>query len=201
MQPLRRSWLSAGIDSLSHRARVLVFASPKRKFRDPTKLNRSCRSLVVPPLSQDELLDMQVTHSPSPCPATSLLHLHRTMCQGSACSLARLLACFHCSRMITLQAQLPATFGLQRDRIMEMFPLTGGVLRHLLGDMSYESYLATLMSAFGDLVGGKTRVSQVRQLQASTLTNLGMTEEGLGLTLPNVKSPKVSRGNHIICRV
>ncbi len=90
MQPLKRSWLSAGIDSMSHAARVLVFASPKRKFRDPTKLNRSCKSLVVPPFSQNELLEMQVTHSPQFC----------YICIGPCAKAlpALLLACFHCSR-------------------------------------------------------------------------------------------------------
>ncbi|KAK9822323.1 hypothetical protein WJX74_007345 [Apatococcus lobatus] len=48
-----------GISSKTHAAPVLVFASPKKRFREPIKLPQTCKVLIVPPFSQDELLDMQ----------------------------------------------------------------------------------------------------------------------------------------------
>ncbi|KAK9837951.1 hypothetical protein WJX74_008365 [Apatococcus lobatus] len=102
-----------GIDSKTHAAPVLVFASPKKRFREPTKLPQNCKVLIVPPFSQDELLEMQ-----------------------------RL---------------MPSDFALSEKRIFQLFPLTGGSLRHLLSSTSYGAYLGKLQNAFADLEVGKMK--------------------------------------------
>ncbi|KAK9820686.1 hypothetical protein WJX74_006148 [Apatococcus lobatus] len=70
-----------GVDSKTHAGPVMVFASPKKKFRDPIKVPQTCRVLIVPPFSKPELLEMQ--------------------------------------------SLLPSNFGLSRERITQLFPLTG----------------------------------------------------------------------------